>query len=71
MRLARPPRAEAASVGSEWGWSGLGSRAADFLLRDGGGGRVGVGAGAGGWCSLAEPDVRLADERVTLDDMRI
>lgn len=70
VRLGRPPRAGGACVLS--GCSGLGSRAAALRLRevDGGGG-FGVGSVAAGGLEVAEPAESLAEERVTLDDMRI
>jgi len=54
------------------GSSGLDSRVAALRLRDEGGGRAGGGAGGfGGLAALEEPAESLAEERVTLDDMRI
>lgn len=54
------------------GCSGLGSRAAALRLRVAAGGwRDGGGAGGFGGLALEEPAESLAEERVTLDDMRI
>jgi len=55
------------------GCSGLGgSRAAAFLLRAEGGGRAGTGAvGESVAFELGEAAASLAEERVTLEDMRI
>lgn len=70
MRLARPPRAGGASAGSR-SCSGLDSRAGSFRLREAAGGREGGGAGGFGGLALEEPAESLAEERVTLDDMRV
>ena len=70
LRLARPPRVGRACVFS-WGCSGLDSRAVGFRLRDEGGGfDDGVTTGREESLELAEPAESLAEERVTLDDMR-
>ena len=73
LRLARLPRAGAAS-GVPWGCSGLDPRWAGFFrLREGAGaaceGAGGGGGGGGG--SLASPADRRAAERVTLEDMSL
>lgn len=69
VRLARPLRGGGAS--SVWlGCSGLASMAVLLRLRDEAGGWGGGGAGGFGGFSLEEPAEGLADERVTLDDMR-
>lgn len=71
VRLARAPRDVGACPASV-GCSGLVSTAAFLRLRDVAGvGWGGGGAGVFGGCSLEEPAEGLADERVTLDDMRI
>jgi hypothetical protein len=71
VRLARPSRVGGASPAS-LDCSGLVSTAAFLRLREVAGvGRGGGGAGGFGGCSLEEPAEGLADERVTLDDMRI
>jgi hypothetical protein len=69
-RLARPLRVGSVSAAS-LGCAGVDSTALFFRLREvagaewGGGGAVGFGG-----FSLEEPAEGLADERVTLDDMR-
>lgn len=71
-RLARPLRVDGVSLASLDCSGGFVSTAAFFLLREVAGGEWG-GGGAGGFggFSLEEPAEGLADERVTLDDMRI
>lgn len=72
VRLGWPPRAGVGCVLS--GCSGLASRAAALRLREvvvGGGFGVGSAAGGFGELRLAEAAESLAEERVTLDDMRI
>lgn len=70
-RLARPLRVGGVSPGS-LGCSGFDSAAPFFRLREVAGAEWGGGGGAGGFggFSLEEPAGGLADERVTLDDMR-
>jgi hypothetical protein len=65
LRLARPPRAGAASGVSE-GCSGLDSRWAVFRLREG----AGAGGGGGWGLELGVLSLALArvDDRVTLED---
>lgn len=69
-RLARPLRVSGVSAVS-WDCAGVGSAAVFFRLREVAGAEWG-GGGAGGFggFSLEEPAEGLADERVTLDDMR-
>lgn len=70
VRLARALRAGGTPSVSA-GCSGLVSTAALFRLREvAGDGWGGGGAGGFGGFSLEEPAEGLADERVTLDDMR-
>jgi len=68
-RFARPPRAGGASEGSG-GSSGLDSRTGILRFLDEPARVGGGGAGGLGGLEEAEPDESLADERVTLDDMR-
>lgn len=69
-RLARPLRIDGVSAVS-LDCAGVDSTAVFFRLREGTGAEWG-GGGAGGFggFSLEEPAEGLADERVTLDDMR-
>jgi hypothetical protein len=69
-RLARPLRVGGVSAAS-LDCAGVDSTAVFFRLREVAGAEWG-GGGAGGFggFSLEEPDEGLADERVTLDDMR-